>query len=272
MSWTNTTAFSSYILTYTHGDESVLAGAHRPKKGTAEIAPGGIIIPVRSSGTVENISVTNSTLVANNSLVTLVDFNKRTASHLKPTEWNRFQDDPNFREIEAEGQARDLVEQALVDFYATIVDNGTRQNVGATPSGDVLTQFILQKMAAIKSRARKGKPSKMTIFLNESGAAAFAFSQGKTFNYAPAKDPMFGTFHGADVYTTNDALSGSGTVIGGIFGEFGIAYASTQVQTQATVGDAFDLRTGMHIVTSTHIYGIKALDTNQLYFFANSGA
>lgn len=272
MSWTNTNAFASYILTYTHGDESVLAGAHRPKRGSSEIAPGGIIIPVRSSGTVENISTTNSTLVANNSLVTLTDFNKRTSSHLKPTEWNRFQDDPAFREIEAEGQARDLVEQALVDFYAVIVDNGTRTNLGAAPTGDVITQNILLRMAAIKSRARKGKPSKMTIFLNESGAAAFAFSNRSAFNYAPATDPMFGTFLGADVYTTNDALSGSGTVIGGIFGEFGIAYASAQVQTEATIGDRFDLRTGMHIITSTHIYGIKELDIEQLHFFANSGA
>lgn len=268
MAWTTTSAFSDYILTFTHGDGSVLEGSHRPAKGTARIEPGGIVVPIYNSGTVEDISTTNSTLTPNNSLVTLTQFSKRTAAHFFPFEWVRFADDSAFRKVSAQGQGRDLLGQALTDFYQIIITEGTGTNIGnTTPTGSQLTQVILQKMATIKSRAANGVPSKMTIFLNESGAAAFAFDNRSAFNYAPADDPMFGTFMGADVYTTNDDLSGSGSIMGGIFGEFGIAYASADVQTVSTPGDQVDLRTGMHIITSVHSYGIKSLDSNQLHYF-----
>lgn len=268
MTWTNTSAFSSYILTFVHGDEAVVEGAHRPRKGAAEITPGGIVIPVYDSGTVENVSTTTVTAIPNNTLVTLTQFDKRAPANFKRSEWKRFQDDPDHRMIVAEGQGRDLVEQILIDFYAVVVDEGNATSVGTTPSGDVLTQNILAKMATVKSRSRAGKATKITIFLNESGAAAFAMSNRAAFNYAPS-DPFFGTFLGAKVWTTNDDLSGSGTVIGGVFGEMGIAYAAAEVIT-TTSGDQPENLTGMHTVNSTASYGIKSLNTDMLHHFVTA--
>jgi hypothetical protein len=269
MTWTNTNAFSEYILTYTHGDATVLSGAYRPEIGGAEISPGGIIIPVMESGTVEDISSTPSTGTSNNSLVTLTDYNRRRVSHFTPTQWNRFTDSPNYRTVIARGHSRDHIGDALTKFYGIVVDEGTDGGAwGATPTGAQIAQNLLAKMALIKAYWMDGVTSKMTIFLEDSGAAALAYDQRGAFNYAPAGEPMFGNWMGADIYTTNNALSGSGTVIGGIFSEFGMAYASAEIETLAA-GEGEPL-TGTRLVTTTHVFGIKALDTNQVYYFTKT--
>ncbi len=269
MTWSNTNAFSEYILTYTHGDATVLSGAYRPEIGGADITPGGIVIPVMEPGTVEDITSTPSTGTSNNSLITLTDYNKRRVSHFTPTQWNRFSDSPNYREVIARGHARDHIGNALTVFYGKVVDEGTDGGAwGATPTGAVIAAALLAKIAAIKAYWLDGITSKMTIFLNASGSAALAIDQRAAFNYAPAGDPMFGSWMGADIYTTNNALSGSGTVIGGIFSEYGIAYASAEIETLAA-GEGEPL-TGTRLVTTIHVYGVKALDANQLIYFTKT--
>ena len=263
MAFTTTQEFSQYIMTFTHGDEQVLSGAHRPAFGTAEITPGGIDIPIWNTGTVEDISATASTATPNNTLVTLDDFNKRRVVHFLPTEWNRFMDDPNHRKVIADGLARDLVGQALTQFYATVVDEGTEApELGTTPTGETIAGILLGEIAQIKAKSRAGVPTKLTIFLNASGSAALAQNQRAAFNYAPVGDPMFGNWMGADIWTTDDALSGSGTVVGGIFSEWGIAYASANVEMLA-IGVPEPL-TGTRVSTVIHAYGLKALDSAQL--------
>ena len=269
MTWTNTNAFSEYVLTYTHGDATVLSGAHRPEIGGAEITPGGIIIPVMSSGTVEDVSSTPSTGTSSNSLVTLTDYNRRRVSHFTPTQWNRFSDSPNYRDVIARTHARDHIGDALTKFYGVVVDEGSDGGAwGALSTGAEIAAYLLAKIAAIKAYWMDGVTSKMTIFLNASGSAALAYDQRSAFNYAPAGDPMFGSWMGADIYTTNDSLSGSGTVVGGIFSEFGIAYASAEIET-LSAGEGEPL-TGTRLVTTVHVFGMKALDTNQLYYFTEN--
>jgi hypothetical protein len=269
LTWTNTTAFSEYLMTYTYGDQTILQGAYRPSMGGAEITPGGIVIPVIGSGTVEDISATPSTATPNNSLVTLTTYDRRRVSHFKPSEWNRFEDDPGYREKIARAHARDLIGDALTKFYAQIVDYGTAATaLGATPTGAAWASAILTKLATIKTKWVDGIVPKVSLFLNESGAAAFALSQQGAFNRAPTGTPLFGEWMGMDIWTTGNALSGSGTVIGGIFSEYGIAYASAGIETLAT-GEGEPL-TGTRLVTNTHTFGIKVLDDTQCYFFTKT--
>ena len=269
MSWTNTSAFAEYILTFTYGDSTILSGAYRPAMGAAEITPGGIVIPVFNSGTVEDVSSTPSTGVAGNTLVTLTTYDRRRVAHMKPSEWNRFQDDPGYRDVIARGLARDLVGDALTKFYGQIRDFGTAGGAwGATPTGATIAQKLLAKIAAIKAYWQDGVTSKLSIYLNASGAAALAYDQRGAFNYAPAGDPFFGTWMGAQIWTTNNALSGSGTVIGGIFSEFGVAYASAGID-MLGIGEPEPL-TGTRLTTAVHTFGLKALDANQVYYFTKT--
>ena len=269
MTWTNTNAFAEYILTYTHGDKTILSGAYRPAMGSAEITPGGIIVPIWNSGTVEDISSTPSTGVAGNTLRTLTTYDKRRVVHMKPSEWNRFQDDKAYREVIARGISRDLIGDVLTKFYAEIVDYGTDGGaLGATPTGAQIAAALLAKIATIKAYWEDGITSKLSIFFNASGSAALADNQRAAFNYAPEGDPMFGRWMGADIWTTNNALSGSGTVIGGIFSEFGIAYASAEIDMIA-IGEKEPL-TGTRLTTATHTYGIRYLDANQLFYYTKT--
>lgn len=269
MTWTNTNAFAEYILTYTYGDKTVLSGAYRPALGSATIDPGGIIIPIWNSGAVEDVSSTPSTGAAGNTLITLTTYDKRRVVHMKPSEWNRFKDDPAYREVIARGVSRDLIANALTTFYGMIVDEGSDGGAwGTAPTGAQIAQNLLAKIAAIKAYWEDGVASKMTIFLNASGSAALAYDQRGAFNYAPATDPMFGNWMGADIYTTNNALSGSGTVIGGIFSEFGCAYASAEID-MLGIGEKEPL-TGTRLTTAVHTFGLKAVDTNQLFYFTKT--
>ena len=269
MTWTNTAAYGEYILTYTHGDGTVLAGAYRPAIGSAEITPGGIIIPIWNSGTVEDISSTPSTGVAGNTLVTLTTYDRRRVVHMKPSEWNRFTDDHGYRDIIARGLGRDLVGDALTKFYGIIVDEGSDGGaLGATPAGSVWASNLLTKMAQIKAYWVDGVTSKMTIFLTPSGASALAINQQGAFNYAPSPSPIFGNWMGADIYVTNNALSGSGTVIGGIFSEMGMAYASALIDMIA-IGEKEPL-TATRLTTAAHTFGIKSLDANQVFYFTKT--
>jgi len=237
--------------------------------GSAVIEPGGIIIPIWNSGTVEDISSTPSTGTAGNTLVTLTTYDRRRVVHMKPSEWTRFQDDRGYREVIARGLARDLIGDALTKFYGMVVDEGSDGGAwGATPTGAVIAQKLLAKIAAIKSYWQDGIASKISIFLNASGSAALADNQRSVFNYAPQGDPMFGKWMGADIWTTNNALSGSGTVIGGIFSEFGCAYASANIDMIA-VGEKNSL-TATRLTTAAHTFGLKALDVNQLFYFTKT--
>lgn len=271
MTWTNTSAFSDYIRTQVHGDETVLRGAHRPDKDNIEITPGGIVIPIFVSGTVEDVSTTASTSTPNNTLKTLTDANKRRVDHLLKTQWNRFKDSRAYREGIAMNQAQDLLGNALTAFYNEMVDNGTKIAQAAAPTGQQITDNLLTQMAKIKSRSPKGIPSQMSIVLNESGGAAFASNQAGKFNYAPATDPFYGTWMGSTVWTTNDALSGSGTVYGFVFGELGIAYVSADVDTQFPINDMPEPRTGMWIVSTVHCRSLATLDAELVYWLTHAG-
>lgn len=275
MSLTDTSAFGEYILTFTQGDATILSGAYRPVADTGESfidAQGKIVIPVWNSGTVEDISATPSTLTGSNTLVTLTTFDRRRVVHMEPSEWRSFENSRNNREIVARGLGRDLTGDALTKFYAEIVDNGTASTEFdvAAPTGSQIAERLLQEIAGIKAKWMNGVTSKMSIFLNASGSAALAQNQRAAFNYAPTTDPFFGEWMGAKVWVTDDALSGSGTVIGGIFSEFGIAYVSDNIDMIA-IG-AKEPLTATRLTTAAHTFALKVLDSAQCKFLSLSGS
>lgn len=270
MSWTNTNAFGEYILTQVHAEGTMLEGAYRPKQDDIEITPGGIVIPVFVSGTVEDVSTTASTHTPSNVLKALTDKDKRRVDHLKKSQWTRFKDSRSYRDGIAMNQANDLIGQALTDFYKEVVDNGTKVTQSGAPTGAQITTTLLTKIATIKAKSPKGIPPKLTIVLNESGAAAFADNQAGKFNYAPTTEPFYGTWMGAKIWTTDDSLSGSGTVYGAVFGELGIAYAPAAVDTTFPENDRPEQRTGMYIITTLYTYALAVLDAKLVYWLTHS--
>ncbi len=261
MTWTNAKAYSEYQLLKLWADNGILSGCYQPANGEVKITPGGIEIPIFVSGTVEDISVTVPTHVPSNTLVTIASYDKRRTDQYKPSEWNRFTDSRNYREGAAANQANDLRNFATGAFYDMSYTNGTLSALGVKPTGEEYEAWFLTQIATLRSWSQGGAAPKMTAYLTPSGSAAFIQHMGTKIRYADAADPFFGTWMGVKLYVATHTLSGSGTVVGGIFSDKGAAYAPAAIEVAAT-GQIDDL-TGMRKVSSFYTYGLGVLDATQ---------